>query len=133
MVRPETSSWFAKVIESEELRVSEPVTCPECGASVTARKPGDFDQSIKLRCQSCGAVFEYIPGFGSFSEQGNEGRAAYGGSFPSRDSGDLNYGYEPGADIQTGGGAGGGVAIACCLLLAFMLPLFYALFMVIAP
>ena len=109
--------------------MSEPITCPECGSSVTPRKIGEYEESIRLRCQSCGAVFEYIPGFGSFSASGNERSASYGGGLGAR-TGDMGYGYESVPELPTGG-AGAAIAITCCVLLAFILPLFYVFFLLI--
>ncbi|MGY5865644.1 MAG: hypothetical protein RTV41_13660 [Candidatus Thorarchaeota archaeon] len=47
--------------------MSESADCPYCGQTVQTRKEVDYDNKIKLRCNSCGGLFEYMPGFGSFT------------------------------------------------------------------
>lgn len=47
--------------------MSETAECPYCGSSVKTQRVVDYDDKIKLRCSSCGGLFEYMPGFGSFS------------------------------------------------------------------
>ncbi|MHA1905226.1 MAG: hypothetical protein ACXADL_09625 [Candidatus Thorarchaeota archaeon] len=41
--------------------------CPYCGNSVTHDVPGHYDDKVNVKCKNCGGVFEYIPGFGTFS------------------------------------------------------------------
>jgi hypothetical protein len=77
-------------------------------------------------------VFEYIPGFGSFSIPGEERGASHAGGFPSLGTGGTDYGNEPGSEIPTGGGAGA-ACVVCCILLAMILPLFYLMFGFIIP
>lgn len=45
-------------------------------------------------------------------------------------TGDMGYGYESVPELPTGG-AGAAIAITCCVLLAFILPLFYVFFLLI--
>ena len=92
-----------------------------------------MDESVRLRCQSCGTVFEYIPGFGSFSIPGEERGAGYAGGFPSLGTGGTDYGNEPGSEIPTGAGGAGAACVVCCILLAMILPLFYLMFGAFVP
>lgn len=47
--------------------MSESTTCPYCGSPVTEPRVLQSEESINVRCYKCGRVFEYIPGFGTFS------------------------------------------------------------------
>jgi len=91
-----------------------------------------MEESVRLRCQSCGTVFEYIPGFGSFSLPGEEHHGAYMGGIAGPRIGGADYGYEPSSELPTGGGAGA-ACVVCCILLAMILPLFYLMFGVFIP
>jgi hypothetical protein len=44
----------------------------------------DYDNKVKLRCKNCGGIFEFLPGFGSFSLPEHEQRSSvrHEGSMP---------------------------------------------------
>jgi hypothetical protein len=68
--------------------MSESVDCPYCGQTVRTQKEVDYDNKIKLRCSSCGGLFEYMPGFGSFSLPGQDRHESV------RYEGPTEYGYD---------------------------------------
>ncbi|MHA2084339.1 MAG: hypothetical protein ACXAEB_12855 [Candidatus Thorarchaeota archaeon] len=47
--------------------MSDAPKCPYCGESVAHDVHGNYDDKVNVKCQNCGGVFEYIPGFGTFS------------------------------------------------------------------
>ncbi|MFW9927095.1 MAG: hypothetical protein ACFFDM_10025 [Candidatus Thorarchaeota archaeon] len=104
--------------------MSETAECPYCGSNVRTQRIVDYDNKIKLRCSSCGGLFEYMPGFGSFSlpEQDRPESVGYPGSRDYTDHRvyevDASWTVEP--PQQQGGDCGKCCAIAC--ILCFILP-----------
>lgn len=49
--------------------MSEIPVCPYCGTRVDIGTELDYDKKVNLRCSNCSGLFEYLPGFGSFSLQ----------------------------------------------------------------
>ncbi|MFW9810622.1 MAG: hypothetical protein ACFFE6_14700 [Candidatus Thorarchaeota archaeon] len=110
--------------------MSETAECPYCGSNVRIQRIVDYDSKIKLRCSSCGGLFEYMPGFGSFSLPEQDRRESF------RYQGPTEYGYDdPGvyetevpwtverpyydeATSQRG-------CVACFIILCFILPLIF--------
>jgi hypothetical protein len=68
--------------------MSETAECPYCGQTVRTQREVDYDNKIKLRCSSCSGLFEYMPGFGSFSlpDQDRQESVRYHGP--------TEYGYD---------------------------------------
>ncbi len=97
--------------------------CPYCGSSV----PVDdsrvaYDEKISVRCRNCGGLFEYMPGFGSFSVPGEgprtqrQGPIRSEGSYPSTTyDGAAPWETEPPPRQQSG--CGTCCTICCCCLL----------------
>jgi hypothetical protein len=56
--------------------MSEVPDCPYCGVAVQTDRAMDYDNKIKLRCNNCGGLFEFMPGFGAFSLPENERRGS---------------------------------------------------------
>ncbi len=47
--------------------MAESQTCPYCGSPVTEPRVLQSEESLNVRCYKCGRIFEYIPGFGTFT------------------------------------------------------------------
>ncbi len=98
--------------------------CPYCGSSVHTQKVVDYDNKIKLRCSSCGGLFEYMPGFGSFSlpDQELQKSVRYEGSVqePYYDCDEPEAPWTIEKPPLEEGDCGKCCAIAC--LLCFILP-----------
>jgi predicted Zn finger-like uncharacterized protein len=103
--------------------MSQNADCPYCGSSV----PVDdsrvaYDEKISVRCRNCGGLFEYMPGFGSFSVPGEgprtqrQGPVRNEGSYPSTTyDGEAPWGTEPPPRQQSW--CGTCCTICCCCLL----------------
>ncbi len=109
--------------------MTEELECPYCGSIVRTDRALDYDNKVKLRCGSCGGMFEYLPGFGAFSIPETEQRSSVRseGSFPA-------YYYESDTPwdsearpAQQGGGACCGVIFCIC----FILPIIWFMFAII--
>jgi hypothetical protein len=105
--------------------MSESAECPYCGQTVHTQREVDYDNKIKLRCNSCGGIFEYMPGFGSFSvpDQDRRESVRYHETTDYDQSG--VYGGEAPWTVERPAAQGTGCGKACIVLclLCFFLPI----------
>jgi hypothetical protein len=107
--------------------MSENPTCPYCGAIVPAdSRQLDYDEKVQMRCRNCGGLFEYLPGFGSFSlpDQGSRREPATSdGSYPRTVyESDAPWTIEPPPQQQSS--CGTCCTIICCIVgLLIILPM----------
>lgn len=105
--------------------MSESAECPYCGSNVRTQRVVDYDSKIKLRCSSCGGLFEYILGFGSFSlpDQDRRDSVQYHGSTDY--SGPGAYDTEAPWTIEKPPSEGSGCNKACAIIciLCFFFPI----------
>lgn len=102
--------------------MSEVPNCPYCGAAVHTERVMDYDSKLKLRCNSCGGFFEFIPGFGAFTlpeqeRRGSRGSVRHEGSYP-RTSFDIYEAEAPWESEQPpvqGSNCGAACFAICCL------------------
>ena len=108
--------------------MSDLPTCPYCGAPISSRPAGEYDQSVRLRCPNCRGVFEYIAGFGTFSLSDEERQSSTAEAFPGmRPSGGLSGGFS--TEPQPGCNACAAVGLLLCCIATSLLPfLFWWLF-----
>ncbi|MFX1485439.1 MAG: hypothetical protein ACFFCP_19875 [Promethearchaeota archaeon] len=110
--------------------MSETVECPYCGSNVRTQRVVDYDNKIRLRCSSCGGLFEYMPGFGSFSLPEQERRESV------RYHGPTEYGYDDPSVYETEvpwtverpsyeGAASQRGCVVCFIILCLILPLLF--------
>ncbi|MHA2024652.1 MAG: hypothetical protein ACW98U_02030 [Candidatus Thorarchaeota archaeon] len=116
--------------------MSESADCPYCGQTVQTRKQVDYDNKIKMRCNSCGGLFEYMPGFGSFSIPDEDRRESvrYHGPTDYEDPGiyqaEAHWTVERPPSQQTTCGRGCVVLCLLCFILPviFWITFFFSLF-----
>jgi uncharacterized C2H2 Zn-finger protein len=105
--------------------MSQTSECPYCGSVVRTQKAVDYDSKIKLRCSSCGGLFEYMPGFGSFSLPDQDRRDSGRYHESTQYSGPDVYGTEAPWTIERPPSEASGCNKACAILciLCFILPI----------
>jgi hypothetical protein len=111
--------------------MSDDIVCPYCGNTPWSGVSPRGDSSMRVRCDRCGGVFEYIPGFGAFSlpemgrQTGTMGDLS-GDSYiptPGPQTDRDRYGF-PSQDREQNQGNSCCGACCCFLLLFFMVPYF---------
>ncbi|MFX1561087.1 MAG: hypothetical protein ACFFBL_10915 [Promethearchaeota archaeon] len=111
--------------------MSELPDCPYCGAKVHTDRVLDYDNKIKLRCNNCGGLFEFLPGFGAFSlpEDERRGSIRHEGFRPHYEvyEADAPWGIESPPAQRSDCGA------ACFIMLCFccIVPIFVVVLMLI--
>lgn len=107
--------------------MSESADCPYCGQTVRTQREVDYDNKIKMRCSSCGGLFEYMPGFGSFSlpDQDRRESVRYHGPTDYDEPGvyeaEVPWTIERPSSSDTGGKA----CIACFIIMCFIIPMLF--------
>ncbi len=107
--------------------MSEVPDCPYCGAAVRTDRVLDYDNKVKLRCNNCGGIFEFLPGFGSFSlpEQEQRTSVRHEGSLPGYRydvyEADAPWVTEEPSRPQNGCGTACFVVICLCCILPIVL------------
>ena len=105
--------------------MSDQPTCPYCGAPISSQPSGEYDQSIRMRCPNCRGVFEYIPGFGTFSLSDEERQSGAAGPFPGmRPSagGAGGFSTEPQPECNACAAVG---LVLCCIAVSLIPFLFF--------
>ncbi|MDF1539774.1 MAG: hypothetical protein P1Q69_12810 [Candidatus Thorarchaeota archaeon] len=97
--------------------MSQETSCPYCKVPGSIGTEDDIS-TIYIRCTNCGGVFEFMPGFGSFSlpDEGRGFKAARGGP---KTRYDQEYVISNDDVPQTGPQAAG-----CCVLLLILISVF---------
>ena len=114
-----------------ESDMSEEVICPYCGSAPWSGVSPQGDATRKVRCDRCGGIFEYIPGFGAFSLP-EMGRGDRTGDYP-RDRFVARPGpsfdqdrYDFPKPEEEQPGCGDCCGTCCCICLLFVaLPYFF--------
>ncbi|UCE09366.1 MAG: hypothetical protein JSW61_10360 [Candidatus Thorarchaeota archaeon] len=104
--------------------------CPYCGTINQPEPRFEYDEKVDIRCDNCGGVFEYLPGFGAFSigervpSKGRATRVRDGTVWPiSRaDEADMEGRWYSGP-------CGRACALLCCFAIIFPFILYVILFL----
>jgi len=117
--------------------MSNEIVCPYCGNAPWSGVSPQGDSSMRVRCDRCGGIFEYIPGFGAFSlpEMGRERSTMgdiSGDSFirsPGPEQQGDRYAFPQAEQKREGGNCCG--TCCCCFILFILLP--YLFFFIFIP
>jgi hypothetical protein len=114
--------------------MSEIPDCPYCGAQVHTDRVMDYDNKVKLQCRNCGGIFEFLPGFGSFSLPEQEQRrsvrregSAFRPHYEVYES-EAPWGVERPPEQQGGCGACCGILFCLCFIIPVIITIASILF-----